>query len=109
MASGRAIIATAVGGVHEAIADTGLLVPPRDDRAMADACLQLLTDPERRTRLASAGRERVLSRFTLDLCLARYGEVYDALKDGVPVSSPDAVVPGGLGLPDLADSLEEVR
>ncbi len=79
MAAGRATVATDVGGVREAIADAGILVSPRDDQAIADACLELLADPERRARLAAAGRERVLSLFTLETCLDRYRELYASL------------------------------
>jgi hypothetical protein len=81
MASGRAMIATDVGGVSEAIADTGILCPPRDDEAIAEACVQLLLDQPRRDRLAEAGRQRVLSLFTLDICLEQYRQLYDTLRE----------------------------
>lgn len=60
MAAGLPVVATAVGGVPEAVVagETGLLVPPHDDRALADAWLELSGDPERRTRMARAARER---------------------------------------------------
>ena len=83
MASGRAVIATDVGGVREAVADTGILVPPRDDKRIAEACIELLADSRRRAQLASLGRERVLSMFTLERCLARYREVYDLIEESV--------------------------
>jgi glycosyltransferase involved in cell wall biosynthesis len=76
MASGRAMVATDVGGVGEAIADVGYLVPPRNPRAVADACLELLKDPMRRAELAIRGRQRVLERFTVDVCIATYAEIY---------------------------------
>ena len=81
MASGRATIATDVGGVWEAVGETGVLVPPQDEGALAQACLDLLRDPARRARLASAARERAQVLFPVDLCLARYGELYDDLVD----------------------------
>ena len=87
MASGRATIATDVGGVREAIGETGVLVPPQDDDALAHACLDLLRNPARRARLASAARERAESLFPVDLCLARYGELYDDLVDAGVKSS----------------------
>lgn len=79
MASGRAMIATDVGGVWEAIDEAGVLVAPQDDRGLADACIRLLRDPQERSRLAAAGRERVRSRFRVELCLERYAELYDDL------------------------------
>lgn len=68
MASGRAVVGTRAGGIPEVIDDgvTGLLVPPRDPRAMADAIVALLRDPDRRARLGAAGRARVIERFSVD-------------------------------------------
>ena len=83
MASGRAMIATDVGGVSEAIDDTGILVPPQDEISLADACIKLLADPELRAALANAGHERVRSRFMVELSNERYGELYDDLVDAV--------------------------
>jgi glycosyltransferase involved in cell wall biosynthesis len=85
MACGRAMIATDVGGVGEAVTGVGILVPPRNPRAVADACLQLLTDSKMRSRMARRGRRRVRRLFTLDVCLGRYGEIYDSLTGRVPV------------------------
>ena len=48
MFCGRATVSTDVGAVVEVIGGTGLVVPPRNPRALADACLALLRDPERR-------------------------------------------------------------
>ncbi|MFD0529802.1 glycosyltransferase [Kitasatospora arboriphila] len=54
MLSGRAVIATEVGIVPEVLGPAGLVVPPRSPRALADACLALLGDEERRARLGLA-------------------------------------------------------
>ncbi len=81
MASRRAMIATDVGGVSEAIDDTGILVPPQDEIRLADACIRLLRDPGLRASLAAAGRERVRSQFMVELSNERYGELYDDLVD----------------------------
>jgi glycosyltransferase involved in cell wall biosynthesis len=66
MAFGRPVVATAAGGIPEAVEDgkTGLLVPPRDPRALADALQALLTDEARARVLGAAGRERFLARFS---------------------------------------------
>jgi len=79
MACGRALIATNVGGVGEAIADVGVLVPPRNPRAIADACLRVLGDQHLRTQLARRGRRRVRRLFTVDMSNGRYREIYDSL------------------------------
>ena len=57
MACGKPIVATTAGGMPEVVADgkTGLLVPPRDHEAMADAIVRLLTDEALR---AADGRRR---------------------------------------------------
>lgn len=81
MASGRAMVATDVGGVNEAIDDTGILVPPQDDVRLAEACIRLLGDPHLRDVLAARGRQRVRGRFMVELSNERYGELYDDLVD----------------------------
>ena len=58
MFSGRATVSTDVGAVVEVIGGTGLVVPPRNPRALAEACVALLRDPERRARLGAAARAR---------------------------------------------------
>jgi len=79
MTCGRPCVATDVGGVAEAVAETGVVVPPRDPGAMADACVQLLTDPALRIRLGTAARQRVLTYFTVDQAISTFGELYQAL------------------------------
>jgi glycosyltransferase involved in cell wall biosynthesis len=79
MMCGRATVSTDVGGVAEAVGDAGLVVPPRDPRALAAACLELLTEPARRADLAARARERALAEFTLDRCLSTYRRHYAAL------------------------------
>jgi glycosyltransferase involved in cell wall biosynthesis len=66
MAAGLPIAATAVGGVPEILEDglTGLIVPPRNPNAMADAILRILTDPEMRLRLGTAAQLQAESNFT---------------------------------------------
>lgn len=80
MATGSAVVATDVGGVAEAIGEAGLLVPPRDARAVADACLQLLGDSALRRALGQAARARVAETFTLEQCLSAYRSTYAALR-----------------------------
>jgi glycosyltransferase involved in cell wall biosynthesis len=66
MAAGIPVVATRVGGVPEIMEHerTGLIVPSRDPAAMADGIERLLRDPLLRTRLGTAGRERVSRDFT---------------------------------------------
>jgi len=60
------IVATAAGGIPEAVEDgvTGRLVPPRDPEALAQALASLLRDPERRAAMGEAGRRRFEARFS---------------------------------------------
>lgn len=76
MACGRATVSTDVGAVREVIGGTGLVVPPRNPQALAEACVVLLRDPERRHRLGAAARERALELFTVDQNLRAFREVY---------------------------------
>jgi hypothetical protein len=76
MACGRPVVATDVGGVAEAVAHTGVLVPPRDPAAVAAATLGLLADPARRRELGRQARDRVLDHFTLETCIGNYRGLY---------------------------------
>jgi polysaccharide biosynthesis protein PelF len=87
MACGRPTVCTNVGGVAEAVADTGIVVAPRDHVAVAEACVKLLRDDELRQRLGVAARARVLEHFTLSQSLQMYRNVYEGL--AAPLESAD--------------------
>ncbi|MEV8567136.1 DUF3492 domain-containing protein [Streptomyces sp. NPDC051322] len=76
MFCGRATVSTDVGAVVEVIGGTGLVVPPRNPRALADACLALLSDPQRRARLGAAARARALELFTVEQNLTAFHGIY---------------------------------
>lgn len=69
MAAARGVIGSSAGGMAEIIEHgrSGLLVPPRNPRAIADAILTLLRDPERRIAMGRAAREHVLSAYSPDV------------------------------------------
>jgi glycosyltransferase involved in cell wall biosynthesis len=81
MATGLPVASTRVSAIPEVVVDgeTGLLVPPGDDAALADAMATLARDGTLRARMGAAGRGRVRERFGLermfDETLAVYGEV----------------------------------
>jgi glycosyltransferase involved in cell wall biosynthesis len=79
MACGKPNVGTEVGGVAEAIGDTGLVVPPRRPAELAQACLDLLTDHERRRALGIAARERALKLFTIGRAVDIFDEIYNSL------------------------------
>ncbi|MEV7346202.1 DUF3492 domain-containing protein [Streptomyces sp. NPDC093544] len=76
MFCGRATVSTDVGAVVEVIGGTGLVVPPRNPRALAEACVALLRDPERRERLGAAARARALELFTVEQNIAAFHSIY---------------------------------
>ncbi|CAL9574602.1 D-inositol-3-phosphate glycosyltransferase [Streptomyces sp. enrichment culture] len=76
MFCGRATVSTDVGAVVEAIGGTGLVVPPRNPRALAEACVALLRDPERRNRLGAAARARALELFTVEQNITAFHGIY---------------------------------
>lgn len=76
MSCGRATVSTDVGGVREAVGDTGLVVPPRDPAAMAAAALELLGDAERRRAMGEAARLRVIEQFTLRQTVDAFRSIY---------------------------------
>ncbi|MFF5182404.1 DUF3492 domain-containing protein [Streptomyces sp. NPDC000345] len=76
MFCGRATVSTDVGAVVEVIGGTGLVVPPRNPRALAEACGALLRDPERRARLGAAARARALELFTVEQNVQAFHGIY---------------------------------
>jgi glycosyltransferase involved in cell wall biosynthesis len=81
MAAGRPVVATAAGGVLEIIEDgvNGLLVPPRDSKAIADAVLELLCNRAKAQEIGRAARRRVEEQFTLQRHVASIQQVYDTV------------------------------
>jgi glycosyltransferase involved in cell wall biosynthesis len=81
MAAGLPAVASQVGGVTEVLEDrkTGLLVPPGDSRALADAIMTLLGNPSLVKELAEAARQMAATRFSLAGMLRAYKGVYSEL------------------------------
>ena len=80
LACGVPQVVTAVGGTREAVVpETGLLVPPGDPAALADAVIALLRDPERRARMVVASRERHARHFEVARMVAETAAVYEAV------------------------------
>lgn len=87
MACGTAVVASAVGGIPEVVADgrTGLLVPYEEgaqavfEAGLADGLNRLLGDPAEAARMGAAGRERVAAEFGWDAVARRTAAVYEEL------------------------------
>lgn len=78
MASGRPVIATAHGGPCEIVIDgvTGVLVPPRNAEALADAIRSLVDDPARAHAMGEAGRLRAVAGYSSTAYIAGVHRVY---------------------------------
>ncbi|PSM39557.1 transferase [Streptomyces dioscori] len=98
MFAGRATVSTDVGAVVEVIGGTGLVVPPRNPRALAEACVALLRDPERRSRLGAAARARALELFTVEQNIMAFHSIYLDIVSHCPVRR-DVVDASGEPLP----------
>lgn len=85
MALSRPVVASNVGGIPEMIEDgrTGLLVPPHDSTALADAILRLLRDHPLADTLARAGHDMVHDRFCVELMVRSVEAIYDEARIGV--------------------------
>jgi glycosyltransferase involved in cell wall biosynthesis len=82
MACGKAVVASAVGGIPEVVApeETGLLVPPRNPTALAAAVVRLLGNRELADRFGAAGRTRVEQHFTAERMVQATLDVYRRLR-----------------------------
>ena len=81
MACARPVIGSAVGGITYTIkeGETGLLVPPRDPEALANALQQLLGQPELCTQMGLAARKRVEREFTWSIVGMRTAALYETV------------------------------
>jgi glycosyltransferase involved in cell wall biosynthesis len=84
MAHGRPVVASAVGGLLDLVADeqTGLLVPPGDVGALRAAIERLLGDAELRRRLGEAAREKARAELSWEVVVDRTLEAYDDARLG---------------------------
>jgi glycosyltransferase involved in cell wall biosynthesis len=84
MAAGKAVVATAVGGIPEAVEDgvTGLLVPPRSPDRLAEALLSLLENPARARAMGEAGRRRVRENFPVGKMVREIEDLYESILRG---------------------------
>jgi alpha-maltose-1-phosphate synthase len=78
MACGSAVVASAVGGIPEVVADgqTGLLVPPGDEQALAAAINAVVGDPALAAEFGRRGRDRAVAEFSWDKIAAQTAELY---------------------------------
>lgn len=77
MATGKAIVATNVGGMAEALGDTGLLVPSRSPSQLGKAIIKLLKNDRLREELGKKSRELAIRDYSIEGFLQRYRDVYN--------------------------------
>jgi glycosyltransferase involved in cell wall biosynthesis len=80
MACGKPVIASAIGGLPDVVADgvSGLLVEPGNVRALQEALRTLLSDPARREQMGMMGRQRA-RLFTVSTVADRIEQIYAEL------------------------------
>jgi alpha-maltose-1-phosphate synthase len=88
MACGTAVVASDVGGIPEVVehGHTGLLVPPGDPEALADALNTLVRDPAKAAAMGKAGRERAVTEFSWTTIAAQTAQLYASLVPGGAVA-----------------------
>lgn len=79
MACAKPVIGTRAGGIPEAVRDedTGLLVPPHDEAALAAAIIRVLKDPALAARLGASGRQRAAEYFSVERMVSETAHVYE--------------------------------
>jgi L-malate glycosyltransferase len=81
---GLPVVASDVGGVPEIVrdGDTGLLIPPGDEAALAEAILRLAQDGQLRQSMGNAGRRLVAEKYDFEKCLDKMEAVYQKVLAG---------------------------
>lgn len=94
MASGKPMVATAVGGTPELVSkDCGVLVKPKDGNALAEGILHVLGDEKVKRRMGAASRKRAVENFGWDVVAKKVEAVYKKV-----VSAPERRAFGEFGL-----------
>ena len=110
MAAGRPVVATAVGGVPEALSGCGFTVRPGDYQALAEGILTLLRDPSLGAALGAHGRHRVVHHFGQEACLNAYADLIGELTGQRPdVSLADDYDVAVASLDDVAPTTSNVE
>jgi glycosyltransferase involved in cell wall biosynthesis len=101
MAAGLPVVSTSVGGVPEIVSEgeTGLLVPPRDSRALAERIGRVIADSELARQMGENGRRRQQERFSAAAMIQDVTALYERLLTAAGIAIPP---PAGGSEPPLA-------
>ncbi len=70
--TGKPVVATDVGGISEALGETGILIQPNKPEELAKEVIRLLENPQMRINLGEEARQRALNYFTIEKVLDAY-------------------------------------
>jgi len=89
MACARPVIGARVGGIASTVVDgvTGLLVEPRDPRALANGLYRMMRDPAAAEAMGAAGRARALQEFTWEGVARQLVQVYESVRQDSRVAT----------------------
>jgi len=92
MASGTPVIGSAVGGLNFTVVseETGLLVPPKDEEAFANAIDRILSDPQWRAQLSKNARKRMEAKFSWEGVASQLSDLYSRIINGQQYGEADA-------------------
>ncbi|MBC8488273.1 MAG: GT4 family glycosyltransferase PelF [Bacteroidetes bacterium] len=81
MAAGKTVVATNVDAIPEVVSDgeTGILVPPKDPNALANAIITLLEDPEKMRKMGQSGKKRAFDLFSAKRMTKDFEKLYLSL------------------------------
>ncbi len=85
MSLGKPVIATAIGGIPEVVLheETGLLIPPGDSIALANALRRLLIDKTHIKRMGIEGKKRYTENFGIEIMVKNHTSLYNALLSSI--------------------------
>ncbi|MGH7225795.1 MAG: glycosyltransferase, partial [Gemmataceae bacterium] len=89
MATGVPCITTDVGDAKSIVDQTGLVVPPRNPPALADAIVKLVEDQALRVQLGKAARERIEQHYGLSAAIARYEVIWQRIATATESTGDD--------------------
>ncbi len=109
MMTGKPVISTDVGGIREALDQTGIMVNPRDYEALSEGIVRLLSNSQLRLTLGQEARERALSYFTQEKVLELHLKSYIKLALDVEEQAAPAKADDKAGVMSRAQRIRRQR